>query len=476
MIDDSDDDTRVREVTATGVAGSLALRAARIGVQSGAGAGTTVRVDRPTFVIGSGEGVDLKLRDPTVSREHLRLALTPDGIVARDDGSKNGTWLGGSRITEVLLTTDTTLLLGTTRIGIFVDARPVAIPVSNDPRFGAAVGVSPAMRHVFALLERLAPTDVTVLLEGESGVGKEMLARALHERSRRAEGPFVAVDCGAIPAGLVESELFGHERGAFTGAVAERDGLFAQAQHGTLFLDEVGELPLEMQPKLLRVLERREIRRVGGRSEPQGVDVRIVAATNRRLGEAVKTGSFRADLFYRLAVARVTVPPLRDRPEDIEPLARAFLRAASGDARAELPADIGAIFRAYGWPGNARELRNAVERYARLGLRDASVLLDDRDAPTGVELSHMPYHEARRVMLERFERAYLPAVLSRAGGVISRAAEMASVGRASFYRMLDRSGVPRRPGESGEIPSVDTDEIQAADQASSRGGSVDLAR
>ncbi|HEX8792075.1 MAG TPA: sigma 54-interacting transcriptional regulator [Polyangiaceae bacterium] len=440
--------SRDRDDTATHVLGgeaTLRVHAATLDVASGPDAGRQARVDRPTFVVGSGPGADLRLTDGAVSREHVRLSLEPAGVRVRDEGSKNGTWIGGLRVTEVLLTADTAIELGKTRLLVRVEAAPLDLPLSASASFGDAIGVSATMRHLFAVLERGAQSDVTVLLEGESGVGKEVLARAVHARSGRAAGPFVALDCGAIPAGLVESELFGHERGAFTGATHTRSGVFQDADGGTLFLDEIGELPVELQPKLLRVLETREVRPVGGRGARQ-VDVRIVAATNRRLAEAAAAGEFRLDLFYRLAVARVVVPPLRDRREDIVPLARAFLRSATGDARVELPADLAAMLESYAWPGNVRELRNVIERWALLGLRDARALFDAGGLAAGAgggtteDLSHLPYHEARRIVLERFERAYLPRVLENAGGVIARAAESAQVARPSFYRMLQRIG------------------------------------
>jgi transcriptional regulator with PAS, ATPase and Fis domain len=437
--------------TATHAAGTettLRVHAAVLDVAAGPDAGRNARVDRPTFVVGSGPGADLRLADPAVSREHVRIALEPAGVRVRDEGSKNGTWIGALRITDVLLTADTAIDVGKTKLLVRVETAPIDLPLSAAASFGGAIGVSPSMRHLFALLERAAASDVTVLLEGESGVGKEVLARAVHDRSARAGGPLVAVDCGAIPAGLVESELFGHERGAFTGATHARAGVFEQADGGTLFLDEIGELPLDLQPKLLRVLETREVRPVGGRGA-RPVNVRIVAATNRRLAEAAAAGEFRQDLFYRLAVARVVVPPLRDRREDVVPLARAFLRTAARDPSAQLPADLSALLASYSWPGNVRELRNVIERWALLGVRDARALFDAagvaRGGATPEDLSHLPYHEARRTVLERFERAYLPRVLENAGGVVARAAEHAQVARPSFYRMLERVQV--RGGE-----------------------------
>jgi transcriptional regulator with PAS, ATPase and Fis domain len=437
--------------TATQAAGletMLRVHAAVLEITAGPDAGRSARVDRPTFVVGSGPAADLRLSDGAVSREHVRIALEPSGIRLRDEGSKNGTWIGGVRVNDVVLTSDAAVDVGKTKLLVRIEAEVMDLPLSASVAFGDAIGVSPAMRHLFAVLERAARSDVTILLEGESGVGKEVLARAVHSQSARAGGPLVAVDCGAIPAGLVESELFGHERGAFTGAAHARSGVFEQADGGTLFLDEIGELPLDLQPKLLRAIETREVRPVGGRSA-RPVDVRIVAATNRRLAEAAAAGEFRRDLFYRLAVARVVVPPLRDRREDILPLARAFLRAATGDARTELPVELAAMLASYAWPGNVRELRNVIERWALLGVRDARGLFDAPGIAAGAsieDLSHLPYHEARRLVLDRFERAYLPKVLEDAGGVVARAAEHAQVARPSFYRMLERV----QPGRDGE--------------------------
>jgi transcriptional regulator with PAS, ATPase and Fis domain len=422
---------------------TLRVHAATVEVVSGPDQGRRARVDRTLFVIGTGDSADLQLTDGTVSREHVHLTLTPAGLHVRDEGSKNGSWLGGVRVTDVTLTSDTTLLLGTTALAVRLETALLDLPLSASRHFGAAIGVSAAMRHVFSLLERAAPADVTVLLEGESGVGKELLARAIHEHSSRAGGPFVAVDCGAIPPTLIEAELFGHERGAFTGAIEARSGVFEQADGGTLFLDEIGELPLDLQPKLLRLLEQREVRPLGGKAV-RTVDVRVVAATNRRLAEAAHKNEFRRDLFYRLAVARITIPPLRDRREDIIPLASSLLRRSVQDPRAEIPEDFAAMLRAYNWPGNVRELRNVIERWALLGSRDAAVLFDGGIPPSGEDLSALPYSEARRRALDRFERTYLPQVLDRAGGTVSKAAELAQVARPSFYRMLERVKSARR--------------------------------
>jgi transcriptional regulator with PAS, ATPase and Fis domain len=428
----------------------LRVHAVNIEVTAGPDTGRRVRVDSPTFVIGSGEGADLRLSDPTVSREQLRLSLLPTGVHLRDEGSRNGTWIGGLRIADATVGSDIGLEMGTTALMLHIESGPLDLPLSEGTSFGDAIGVSTAMRHLFAVLERVATSDATVLLEGESGVGKEVLAQAVHAQSARASGPFVALDCGAIPATLIESELFGHERGAFTGAVEARKGAFEQANGGTIFLDEIGELALELQPKLLRVLEQREVRPLGARAA-RPLDLRVVAATNRRLLEAANKGEFRRDLFYRLAVARVVVPPLRDRRDDILPLARRFLRVATGNPAAEFEPELAALLLSYAWPGNVRELRNVVDRHAVLGVRDVEGLFDAGKSAMGKneDLALLPFHEARRRVLDRFERAYLPQVLERAGGVVSRAAELAEVARPSLYRMLERLRIASERDPSG---------------------------
>jgi transcriptional regulator with PAS, ATPase and Fis domain len=417
---------------------ALRVRSAKLVITKGADAGRTATIDQPTFVIGTGQSADVRLGDPAVSREHVRVSLLANGVRVRDEGSKNGTWLGGVRIRDVILSTDASIVLGGTTIAITIEAESIELQLSPNDRFGDAIGASAVMRNLFAMLEKVAPTELTVLLEGESGTGKDVLARALHARSARAAEQLVVVDCGAIPPTLVESELFGHERGAFTGADHARKGVFEEANGGTLFLDEVGELPVEMQPKLLRALEAREVKPIGARA-PKPIDVRIVAATSRRLAEAARTGEFRSDLFYRLAVARVTVPPLRDRPEDVLPIARVMLRTLRSDPTAEIPPDLASMLEAYDWPGNVRELRNVVERWAALGRLDRT-MFDPLEAQKTAEddLATLPYHEARKIILDRFEERYLPRVLARANGVVSRAAELAQVARPSFYRMLER--------------------------------------
>jgi len=432
------------DVTKTvGLTQTLAVRSGEIYVLSGSDAGRIVRIDSPTFAIGSGPNAQLRLSDVGVSREHVRLATLPEGVLVQDANSKNGTWIGTMRVDRAILSANATLTVGDVTLEVRVDAGPTALTISSATRFGAAVGFSAAMRSVFAYLEKAAAADVTVLFEGENGVGKEILASAVHAVSPRAAQPFVTVDCGAIPESLLESELFGHERGAFTGADRPKVGLFQQADGGTLFLDEVGELPVNLQPKLLRALELREVRPVGS-NVARPVDIRIVAATNRNLRDQIARGSFREDLFYRLAVARVGVPALRERSEDVVPLATSLLREITNDAEVELPREVAAMFLAHTWPGNVRELKNAVRRFALLGARDQNELFEGsmgtvRDGVEAFEdLSDLPLHEARQKVIDKLESHYFPAVLAKSGGNVSRAAEHAKIARSSFYRILER--------------------------------------
>jgi transcriptional regulator with GAF, ATPase, and Fis domain len=417
------------------------LQGASVEVVEGADAGLSVPLLASGALIGSGVACDVRLADPLVSRRHLQLHAEAHGVRVIDLGSRNGTFMAGVRIGEVTLAQDAMLSIGDTTLAVRIGRDLLDLALSPRSRFGEAIGHSEAMRHVFTLLEHAAQTDATVLLEGESGTGKDVLATSLHQKSARHEAPFVVVDCGAIPANLVESELFGHERGAFSGAIATRLGAFELAQGGTVFLDEIGELPLELQPKLLRVLESKSFRRLGGTRVIE-VDVRVVAATSRCLREAVRSREFREDLYYRLAVILVRVPPLAHRREDVLPLAEAFLRRTTGRDDVQIPEDLARLLHAYSWPGNARELRNVVDRFATFQSADVKLLFGEHKdsaasasfVPVGIE--QLPYHEAKRRLMDHFHRTIITRALERAGGSVPKAAELLGLPKTSVYRML----------------------------------------
>ncbi|MBX7194194.1 MAG: sigma 54-interacting transcriptional regulator [Sandaracinaceae bacterium] len=399
--------------------------------------------------VGSHPSNDLVLASDAVSRFHCEILSDARGVRIRDLASKNGTYVDGVRVESAWLRNDNRLQLGDVSVR-FRARGGLALPVSSSSSFGGLVGRSLAMRRVFALLERCAQSDVTVLVHGETGTGKEGAAEAIHAASRRASGPFVVVDCGAIPPALLESELFGHEKGAFTGAHGQRVGAFEEADGGTVFLDEIGEIPLDLQPKLLRVLERKTIRRVGSNKQLP-VDVRILAATHRSLQKEVNDGSFRADLYYRLAVVKVELPPLRERLDDLPDLVDTLLDqlGVQGEARARLtsPAFL-ARLRAHSLLGNVRELRNLLER--ALVLEDAfdqtssvQIALDEQSAGAALPDIALSFAEARSRVLDDFERRWLAALLAAHGGNVAAAARAAQIARPYLHRLLQRHGITR---------------------------------
>ena len=356
------------------------------------------------------------------------------------------------------------ITLGTTEVRFAPIDEKLRIVPSDKQRLGDLIGRDPKMREIYAILEKIAPTDATVVIEGETGTGKEVVARTLHQTSRRANGPFIVFDCGAVPENLIESELFGHEKGAFTGAVATRQGVFEMANGGTVFLDELGELALDLQPKLLRVLEQREVKRVGG-TRPIRVDVRVVAATNRDLETEVKEGRFRQDLFYRLSVVRLLLPPLRDRKEDLPLLVRHFLetghfnRDRDGDRRVENVARE-ALDRmmGYDWPGNVRELHNVVERAVsftdaelvrvvdlpeHLALPRATPLATEDTRIEAIDLPDVDgtFKDAKEAWVSSFEKEYVEKLLHRNGGNISHAAREADIDRKYFRKLMKKYGI-----------------------------------
>jgi len=415
-----------------------------LSVVKGPAAGLEWRSATDVCALGSHPSNDLVLDDRTVSRFHCEIHLGPDGAKVRDLDSRNGTLVDGVRVVEGWLRDESVLRLGQSEVAFRLAATINPVPLSEATNFGGLLGRSVAMRASFALLERAAPTSATVLLEGETGTGKEEAAHALHASSERREGPFVVVDCSAIQENLLESELFGHEKGSFTGAVARRVGAFEAAHGGTVFLDEVGELLPDIQPKLLRVLERRTIRRLGA-TEELSVDVRVVAATNRDLRAEVNAGRFREDLYFRLAVMKVELPPLRRLHDDVSLLVEHFLDAlgAPEGVRQQLldPVALTQLSSA-AWPGNVRQLRNYVEQAMVLETRppigDHARGASEEPPPIDPRVS---YQESRRRVLDDFELRYLEALLRHCRDNVSLAARTAGLSRVYLYKLLRRHGL-----------------------------------
>ncbi len=397
--------------------------------------------------IGTHSSNEVVLEDPAVSRFHCRIAREEGAFRIRDGGSLNGTFLSGVRIRDADLSREVVLELGSSLVRVRTGEEDATTLVPMVPAFGAIVGASSAMQRLFLLLDKVASSDINVYIEGESGTGKELVATELVQHGTRAEKPFVVVDCGAISPNLVESELFGHVRGSFTGADRDRVGAFESAEGGTVFLDEIGELPLELQPKLLRALEQREVRRVG-ESRARKVNVRVICATNRDLEREVNRGRFREDLYFRLAVVTVRVPPLRERKEDLPLLVQSFLAQLGAEARQHqlFPAEVLAEMARHDWPGNVRELRNYVER--SLVLETALHGLDsgpeaqpetpfDPGAPPKIDVS-IPFKTAKESLVDGFERAYLKELLEQSGGNMSKAARVAGIDRMYLHRLVQK--------------------------------------
>ncbi len=431
----------------------------RVEVSRGPMAGVITEVSGPEVKVGGGKDCDLVLDDPTVSRHHLLLRIEGDLLRVLDTGSRNGTTVDGVRIRDAYARPDSTIGLGASALRLRMIRDAVSLPLSSRTRFGRLVGASVPMRRLFALLERIAKTDTTVLVEGETGTGKELAAAAIHAESPRANGPFMVFDCSSVSAGVLESELFGHRRGGFTGALKDRAGRFEAADGGTLFLDEIGELPFELQPKLLRVLETRQVTRIG-ENEPRSADVRIVAATNRSLSAEVERGRFREDLYYRLAVVPVRLPPLRERVDDIPMLVRHFEKEWQGRKPTFpiLPEEVLERMKTHPrpWPGNVRELRNKVEMMLSLGLAEPPWAGDEADeaSPTALAVNlEVPLHVGLAHMEDAYKRAYVELALRETGYNVSQAARIAGVGRAFVQRVMRRHGI-RSAEEEGAASEV----------------------
>jgi len=408
-----------------------------------------VAIGARPVVVGAHRDCDLVLVDPQVSRQHAELCARPDGVKVRDLGSTNGTFWQGARVTEAVVSSGAQLRFGNSTATLAAAEAPT-LPPSQRHRFGGLVGRSLAMRELFAVLELTSSTDATILIEGESGTGKEVVARAIHDHSPRASVPLVVVDCSAISEQLIESHLFGHVKGAFTGASGERRGAFVEANGGTIFLDEIGELPLTAQTKLLRVLEAQTVQPVGS-DRPVKVDTRVIAATHRDLSAMVEAKTFRFDLFYRLAVVHVQLPPLRERLEDLVPLIEHFY-----EGRGMRPGPIEGPnldrLAAHAWPGNVRELRNVLERAWALsgpsggGFRELQMWMQTTPLgrPAGEETAidtSLPFKDAKERWLDVFEERYLREVFERHGGNITHAAQHAGINRRHFRTLLRKHGI-----------------------------------
>jgi DNA-binding NtrC family response regulator len=422
----------------------------RLLVVKGQDRGESVAVGDHAITLGSGSGSDVLLSDPTVSRRHLSVEPGEDGVIARDLGSTNGSFVQGARFQELTLGFGAEVTIGHTILKYVPDEETLDPTPTDEEAFGSLVGRDPKLRKLFRLLGDVANTEATVLLEGETGTGKELLAEEIHRHSARRDGPFVVFDCGAVPSELIESALFGHVRGAFTGAISDRRGAFAEADGGTIFLDEVGELSPEVQPVLLRALDKHSIRPVGGASY-ENVSVRVVAATNRNLRNEMTAKHFREDLYYRLAVVRVSVPALRQRLDDIPLLAEHFVRRFCGDRHIEIGPREQEKLKEHSWPGNVRELRNVIERACalchgdRLEIDETFEVRPISDAqPGGVDLD-LPFKQAKARVIDAFEREYIQALLKRHKGNLSAASRSAEVDRKHFRELLRKHGLRESP-------------------------------
>jgi len=462
----------------TEAAGARVLELSRcaLHVKNGEHEGQQLVIDGDLFRMGKSTDNDLVLTDDaTVSREHCEILRAEDGYLLRDLGSTNGTLLDGNRVREAFLKQGAVITVGRTELEVRPYSERIDLSPSSESAFGEMFGSDPALREVFGVLERLAPTQATLLIGGETGTGKDLLARSVHARSGRGDGPFIVVDCGAVVGSLIESELFGHEKGAFTGASERRQGAFELASGGTLFLDEVGELPLELQPKLLRALETRRIRRVGGQTEI-ALDLRIVAATNRNLLMEVERGKFRRDLYFRLAVVPLHLPPLRERPGDIPGLARMLLDRVCRDVSPGQEVRLGLADSAlsalcgHDWPGNVRELRNVLERAAlmahtagqteivgvpMLGAMPGAAPAPHAEAPASQDAgaagglasepaefdTALTYGETRAKWEAEFEARYVRWLLATHEGNVSAAARAAGMDRKYLHKLAKRHGI-----------------------------------
>jgi DNA-binding NtrC family response regulator len=434
-----------RSVDATIVAkGKLEVRGGTLAVKRGKANKDSLEIGPDPLVVGRNESCDLVLDDKKVSAVHVEVVATERGVRVRDLGSRNGTFIFDARVGEVYLTKPTGLVCGETALE-FAPSNPEEIAVPDVAEFGPLVGSSAAMRGIFEKLRKAAPTDLTVLILGETGTGKELIAAAIHGASSRAHKPFVVVDCGAIPPSLAESALFGHERGSFTGAVDKRISPFVEADGGTIFLDELGELPLDVQPKLLRALAEQRVKSVGSNTY-RPVNVRVIAATRRDLVREVNAGTFRSDLYFRVAQLRVELPALRERLEDIPALVRKMMTDI-GDKSAyqRITNDSLERLMRHDWPGNVRELRNVLSVALAFG-KEGPLDLAQHLAPLVTASESTPvrgrtFQDAKREVLARFEREYFTALYAECNANVSEIGRRAAMERAHVRGYLRRHGI-----------------------------------
>ncbi|OGQ05493.1 MAG: hypothetical protein A3F82_01500 [Deltaproteobacteria bacterium RIFCSPLOWO2_12_FULL_44_12] len=438
----------------------VSLRKCQLVVIEGPNKNKKITLNKNLTAVGKRETNDLPLTDKTVSRNHLEIEYSSDSFLLRDLGSTNGTYLNGSKVKEAYLAPGDTIKIGNTMLEFVAFDEKISIEPSTKEIFGQMAGKSRKMRQIFAILEKISPSHATVIIEGETGTGKDLVARAIHEHSTRKSHPFMVFDCSGVAPNLIESELFGHEKGSFTGAIRSRAGAFEAAKGGTVFLDEIGELTLDLQPKLLRALESREIRRVGANT-PTRIDVRVVSATNRNLKKEIEAGRFREDLYYRMSVVKISLPPLRDRAEDIPLIIQKLLtdskfnKTATGLKVTRVEDDALKLLMRYPWPGNVRELANVIERACSFveGSTIARSHLDFIFAEMGEGEERtdrmkvnadLPFKEAKQQIVEVFEKEYLEDLLKRHNHNLSKAAREAKVDRKHIRNLLKKYGIPTK--------------------------------
>jgi len=436
----------------------ISLRKCQLVTVAGEDKGKKFTLSKNTTTVGKKEDNDIALTDKTVSRQHFEIDKQSDSYLLRDLDSTNGTYVNGTRVKEAYLLPGDRVKIGRSTLEFAAFDEKVKIEPSDKSQFGKLYGSSTKMRQIFTLLERISPTLATVIVEGDTGTGKDLVAQAIHEHSPRKNRPFVVFDCSAVAPNLIESELFGHEKGAFTGAVRSRKGAFEEANGGTIFLDEIGELVLDLQPKLLRALEQREIKRVGANS-PSRIDVRVICATNRNLKKEIQEGRFREDLYYRLSVVKIRLPALAERPEDIETLIERFLITSKfnmlGGGKVKITrVDDEALktLKRYMWPGNVRELFNIMER--AVSFADGDTLTkshldfvfsemdnDEEYTERLVTSTDMPFKDAKQKVVEIFEKEYLVELLKKNNNNISAAAREAKIDRKHIRNLLKKYGI-----------------------------------